>query len=88
MSSEPLISTIPIIVIPDMRTKALKTRNRVGSYTGSYTGSSTDLATWSQFADARAGRLKARLGTGHSVGVRWKPLDAVGVSTVRLFDGP
>lgn len=54
-----------------------------GLYAGSYTGSSTDLATMSQFADARAAGLKVQLGTG----VRSKSLGAVGASTTnRLFD--
>lgn len=58
-----------------------------GLYAGSYTGSSTDLATLSQFADARAAGLEVQLGTGHSAGVRSKSLGAVGASTTnRLFD--
>lgn len=89
MSSEPSILKLPIIKVYDFLIcvqEQCQAATVFGLYTGSYTGSSTDLATLSQFADARAAGLKVQLGTGHSAGVRLKSLGAVGASTNRLFD--
>lgn len=89
MSSGPLIWKMPIITPYEFLICVLVQKQRqpvtVSASTPAHTlGSSTDLATFtlSQFADARAGGLKAQLRTGHSVGVRSKSLDAAAASTI------